>query len=358
MSLTIITWPINENNVTKEKDHNSTHIPFTRHKNIINALSKVFKDATYIFQNAKMNEIEKEIKECELIDLEYLEFLKHAYSSYIESDMDSSYISEYDFGLVAYYFTKDSNKFNKEFVKNLNKLPYYLRCGFYTGDRETSIFDNTYKTSLKSAHNSFYVNDMNLEENDIIYCCNVSPGHHSTNDKYNGYCFLNNAAILASLLSKKYDKVCMLDLDFHHGDGAQKIFENNDKVLTISIHGDPSVSFPFYTGYEDETVPGSNYNFPISKKTNANDYFDVLKKAIKIVVDHEPKILIIPFGADTVISDPQGSFNISPNDYVTMGKLIKEHIQIPIIVTQEGGYDIDVVGDVVVNFMRGLVKVI
>lgn len=349
MSLQIISCPINEINVTKEKEYESTHIPFTRHKKIIDELSKVFEEKTFIFQNTEISEIEKEIKESGLIDLEYLKFLKHAYSSYMKSDMDPSYVSEYDSGLVAYYF-------NKEPVKNLYKLPYYLRCGFYTGDRETSIFDNTYEFALKSAYNSFLVSKMNLVENSVIYCCNVLPGHHATNKKYNGYCFLNNAAILASLLLKKYDKICILDLDFHHGDGTQKIFENNNQVLTISIHGDPSVSFPFYTGYEDETVIGSNYNLPLDKNIAANSYFECLKKAIKIIIEYKPQILIIPFGADTVISDPQGSFDLCVNDYVTIGNLIKENIRLPIIITQEGGYDINVVANIVVNFMKGILE--
>jgi acetoin utilization deacetylase AcuC-like enzyme len=349
-NLTIFSGAINDEIITNEKNYKSTHKPFTRHKNIIKALSEIYDNTTFVFQNNTIEEIEKEVESSNLVDSRYLKFLKNAYLSYIQSDQDPSYMSEYDFGLVAYYFSKEP-------VKCLDKLPYYLQCGVYTSDRETSIFDYTYNAALQSAYNSLLVNKMNLKDTDVVYCCNVLPGHHSTNNGYNGYCFLNNAAILASLLLEKYNKVAILDLDFHHGDGTQKIFENNNKVLTVSLHGDPSNIYPFYTGYTDEnSIERCNYNYPLNKKTNVNDYLQCLKIAIKVISEYQPDVLIIPFGADTVSSDPQGSFDLNIKDYSVIGTMIKENFNTPIIVTQEGGYDISCVSTVVINFISGLVN--
>lgn len=346
--LTIVSSPVNEDIINVEACQTNTNLPFTRHKIIMKTLSAIYSDATFVTQEIEFEEIEHCVRESGLISKSYLEFLKFAHESYMMSDKNPELLSNYDQGLIANYFCKGSQ------CSNEKKLPYYLRCGIYTSDRDTSIFDYTYDAVLTSAYNSFIASNL-IEHNSVIYCCNIIPGHHATEAQYNGYCFLNNAAICSSLLIEKYNKIAMLDLDFHHGDGAQEIFKSENKVLTISIHGDPSSSYPFYTGYIDENDEvNGNYNFPIKKDTSINDYLKVLDSALDIIIKYNPNVLVIPFGADTCINDPQGSFQLTVEDYAVIGKHIKSRLTIPTIVTQEGGYNLDVVGNVVCNFLDGL----
>lgn len=77
--------------------------------------------------------------------------------------------------------------------------------------------------------------------------------------------------------------------------------------------------------------------------------------AIDVIINFCPKILIIPFGTDTVRSDPQGSFDIGIDDYKAIGNLIRNKFIGTIIVTQEGEYDLDVICTIVVNFLSGLI---
>ena len=65
------------------------------------------------------------------------------------------------------------------------------------------------------------------------------PGHHAYADMAGGFCFLNNTAIAAQRLRQKHQRVAVLDVDVHHGNGTQGIFFERDDVLTVSIHADP-----------------------------------------------------------------------------------------------------------------------
>ena len=81
-----------------------------------------------------------------------------------------------------------------------------------------------------------------------------SPRHAGL---YGGYCFFNNAAIVAHhLATTTASKVTVLDVDYHHGNGTQQIFYERDDVQYVSLHGDPVRAYPYKTGYADETGTG------------------------------------------------------------------------------------------------------
>lgn len=105
-------------------------------------------------------------------------------------------------------------------------------------------------------------------EGEASFALTRPPGHHAHANRYGGYCFLNNAAIAAQhMISKGAKKVAILDIDYHHGNGAQDIFYERGDVLTISIHADPTHQFPFFMGYANETGrndgQGANLNIPL-----------------------------------------------------------------------------------------------
>ena len=65
-------------------------------------------------------------------------------------------------------------------------------------------------------------------------------GRHAFRDVAGDFCFLNNSAIAAAHLQLKHERVAILDVDIHHGNGTQGIFYERSDVLTISIHADPA----------------------------------------------------------------------------------------------------------------------
>ncbi|KAG0738787.1 hypothetical protein G6F24_017523 [Rhizopus arrhizus] len=98
------------------------------------------------------------------------------------------------------------------------------------------------------------------------------PGHHAGADFFGGYCFLNNAALAAQALRDAgAERVAILDVDYHHGNGTQSIFYERGDVLTVSVHGDPTTEYPFFLGYADEhgagAGAGANLNLPLAAGT-------------------------------------------------------------------------------------------
>ena len=85
------------------------------------------------------------------------------------------------------------------------------------------------------------------------------PGHHAAADLYGGYCFLNNAAIAAQfLIDRGAERVAILDVDYHHGNGTQAIFYDRPDVLFLSLHGRSARGVSrIFLGFADETGAGA-----------------------------------------------------------------------------------------------------
>ncbi|XWV26207.1 acetoin utilization deacetylase [Tupanvirus soda lake] len=351
--LTIVTTPMDTVIVRKEESFNTTNKPFTRQYKIFKKLEETFLSANYLISNFDVKDIRSVLETYPCVSCDYLDFLENAFKSHLESNDNDEYVSPYDGGLVNYCFSKTMP------VKKSNKLPYYMQCGLYSNDFTTSIFDYTNVFALQSAYNGIIAAN-SLRNDSVIYCLNVFPGHHAAKDFYSGYCFLNNAAICAYELLKKYNKVAILDIDYHHGDGTQKIFYDDPRVLTISIHGDPASNYPFYVGYIDEIGEGYgeayNYNYPLPKGSDINAYINKLTDALEIISVFDTDILVIAFGGDTYNNDPQGGFCLNLDDYKTIGSFIRKSVNKPIIITQEGGYYLDDIDKIVSNFVESLIK--
>lgn len=90
------------------------------------------------------------------------------------------------------------------------------------------------------------------------------PGHHAGPYYALGFCLFNNVAVAASYLLRRrnLERVLILDIDAHHGNGTQEIFYNSNKVLYISLHEDPE-GFPG-TGFVDEIGEGEGIGYTVN----------------------------------------------------------------------------------------------
>ncbi len=186
------------------------------------------------------------------------------------------------------------------------------------------------------------------------------PGHHAGKNYCGGFCYLNNAALAAERLSKNNkNKIAILDIDYHHGNGTQEIFYENDNVLYVSIHADTRCAFPYYWGSADETGKGKgkgyNINIPLDIYCNTQKYLNNLNIAIDYINKFNGDFLIISFGTDIFSKDPLGTFDISEEDFSKIGEQIKR-INLPILIVQEGGYNLDNIGKCATNFLEELTK--
>jgi acetoin utilization deacetylase AcuC-like enzyme len=148
-----------------------------------------------------------------------------------------------------------------------------------------------------------------------------------------------------------------LDLDYHAGNGTQDIFDGRNDIMRISIHADPKYDYPSFSGYATENTK-TNINIIFDKKCPIDKYILYVSTAMFHINQFDPDVLIIPLGTDTLKTDPDASklygANLETNDFITIGKLIKNTFNKNIIVTQEGGYDLDNVPTAVHNFLLGI----
>jgi len=187
------------------------------------------------------------------------------------------------------------------------------------------------------------------------------PGHHAGADFFGGYCFLNNAAIAAQALidgagGERKQRVAVLDVDYHHGNGTQAIFYARADVLTVSIHGDPLTEYPFFLGHADERGAGAgegfNLNLPLPRGTNFTTWRVALGQALDAVAAFKADALVVPMGLDTFEGDPISGFTLQSPDYFAVGEALAG-AGLPTVFTFEGGYAVDAVGTNAVNLLEG-----
>lgn len=189
------------------------------------------------------------------------------------------------------------------------------------------------------------------------------PGHHAGYDFFGGYCFLNNAALAAqalldgqSLRDGEAQRVAVLDVDYHHGNGTQSIFYDRSDVLTVSIHGDPRTEYPFFLGHADERGAGAgegfNLNLPLPRGTDFSRWRAALEQGLTAIDNFGAQALVVSLGVDTFEGDPISGFLLRSADYLDVGRAIAR-TRLPTVFVFEGGYAVGEVGINTVNVLEG-----
>jgi acetoin utilization deacetylase AcuC-like enzyme len=153
-------------------------------------------------------------------------------------------------------------------------------------------------------------------------------------------------------------KTAILDIDYHHGNGTQDIFFDRADVLTVSIHGHPDHSYPYFSGFADETGTGPgtgfNLNVPLPAGADEKAYLPALEKALRAIRKFKPEVLVVSLGLDILRGDPTGTFNIDPSSMTEIAGRIKS-LNLPLLIVQEGGYNLRGIKRGAESFFRGLV---
>jgi acetoin utilization deacetylase AcuC-like enzyme len=166
------------------------------------------------------------------------------------------------------------------------------------------------------------------------------PGHHAEPDKAMGFCIFNNAAIAASVALDRVGRVAIIDWDLHHGNGTQKIFYPDDRVLYCSVH--QGNIFP-HTGWVDEIGLGKGKGFtlnaPLRPGSTIADYHFVFEQVfIPALERFRPDAIIISAGQDALSDDPKSGMLLFPGDYGTLTRLLRDATEHPLALILEGGY--------------------
>jgi acetoin utilization deacetylase AcuC-like enzyme len=190
-----------------------------------------------------------------------------------------------------------------------------------------------------------------------VYALCRPPGHHAGPDFMAGYCYLNNAAIAARALCGEGERVAVLDIDYHHGNGTQAIFYRDPDVCYGSLHINPHTAYPYFAGYADERGmgpgEGTNWNVPLDPGTTEREYLAALEGLLERVARFDPRWLVVSAGFDTYVEDPISAFEITTAGFRHIGARIRALAK-PTLVVQEGGYHVPHLGQNVVALLGAL----
>ncbi|SMG11585.1 histone deacetylase family protein [Paraburkholderia susongensis] len=231
------------------------------------------------------------------------------------------------------------------------------KLGFYSMDAGAPINAGTWAAVSSSANSALTGADAVSNGAHAAFALCRPPGHHAGREYMGGYCYLNNAAIAAQhAIAQGAQRVAVIDVDFHHGNGTQDIFYDRSDVLFVSIHGEPSVSYPYFSGRADERGIGDgtgfNLNLPLPKGTLWSGYEAALNRACAAVAAHTPDMLVVSLGVDTFEHDPISHFRLRTDDYLRLGEALGR-LQVPTLFVMEGGYMVDEIGINAVNVLLG-----
>ena len=124
------------------------------------------------------------------------------------------------------------------------------RAGWWGLDTANPLVAGTYVAARAAVDVALTTVDLVLGGERAAYGLCRPPGHHAARSMAGGYCFFNNAAIAAEAIVRATgERVAILDVDYHHGNGTQQIFWRRGDVLYVSLHADPDRQYPFFLGW-------------------------------------------------------------------------------------------------------------
>ncbi len=233
------------------------------------------------------------------------------------------------------------------------------RLGAHCFDTATPIVEGTAAAARAAVDIGLTALDLVLAGAPLAYGLCRPPGHHAGRNLIGGYCFFNNAAIVAeSVRARGAERVAILDVDFHHGNGTQQIFWERSDVLYVSLHGDPRGIYPYYSGYATERGAGdgegTTLNLPLAPGTDGDAYLAALNEGLNAIHAFDADApLVISLGFDTYHADPICNLALRTNDYARIGRAIAD-LGAPAVALQEGGYAVDALGANAVAFLGAL----
>jgi len=268
---------------------------------------------------------------------EYLDFLQKAHALWIEAGRAGDAFP-YTFPVVG--------------RRHLGLQRIDALLGQFSFDTSTPIGPGTWDAAYWSAQTALAALNAALAGERVAFGLCRPPGHHAGSDYLGGYSYLSNAAICAeAALASGTNRVAILDVDYHHGNGTQDIVAGRKAIAFCSIHADPSTDYPFFWGHADESR-GNVLNIPLPRGTDWSAFAPSLDNALDWIAGCDPEILIVSFGADTHEADPISHFKLKTRDYGPMARRIAS-LGLPTIIVMEGGYAIDHLGANVAEFLGG-----
>lgn len=235
---------------------------------------------------------------------------------------------------------------------------FHAVVGRYCYDTMTLIGPGTWAAARASVDCALTAVDLVLAGEPAAYALCRPPGHHATRSGYGGSCYLNSAALAARALHLAgHERVAVIDLDAHHGNGTQAIFWDDPEVLYGSVHVDPGAGwFPHVFGYADErggaAAPGATLNVPLAEGTGDDDWLTAVDELADWAREAGTTALVVSLGVDAAAEDPESPLVVTDAGYRAAG-VILGGLGVTSVIVQEGGYHLPSLGGLVAAYLTG-----
>ncbi len=230
------------------------------------------------------------------------------------------------------------------------------RAGAFGYDTMTLVGPGTWEAARSAADCALTAVDLVVGGAGSAYALCRPPGHHVTARAYGGSCYLNNAAIAAqSLRSQGHQRVAVVDVDAHHGNGTSAIFYDRGDVFYGSVHVDPGAGwFPHYVGHASEHGSGdgvgANRNLPLLPGAGDREFVAAVTALASSVAEHGASAVIVSLGVDAAADDPESPLRVTADGYRSAGEALAS-LALPTVLVQEGGYHLPSLGGLVAAFL-------
>lgn len=234
----------------------------------------------------------------------------------------------------------------------------HARAGRYCYDTMTLIGPGTWAAARAAVDVAATAAALTWSGAGVTYALCRPPGHHATRSAFGGSCYLNNAAVAAEQLRRcGAERVAVVDLDAHHGNGTQALFYDRADVLYASVHVDPGAGwFPHVVGFADECGRGAGLgttlNRPLAPGTGDREWLAAVAEIRSAVDDFAADAVVVSLGLDAAKTDPESPLEVTEEGYRRAGALLAGIA--PTVAVQEGGYDLDRLGPLAVAALSGL----
>ena len=166
--------------------------------------------------------------------------------------------------------------------------------------------------------------------------------HHAHRDSAAGFCYVNDIVLAIHKLQSKFKKILYIDLDVHHGDGVEEAFSSTNRVATFSIHKYESGYFPG-TGALGDTGSGRGQhhtiNVPLQEGITDKMYTEIFTRLLpNIITSFGPDCVVLQCGADCLVGDPLGGFNLTPAAICDCVERVMSY-NLPTLILGGGGYN-------------------
>jgi acetoin utilization deacetylase AcuC-like enzyme len=212
-------------------------------------------------------------------------------------------------------------------------------------DADTFMSPESRDVALLAAGAAVQAAEHAIDQREAAFALVRPPGHHAEAGKAMGFCLFNNVAVAAAaMIARGLERVAIVDIDVHHGNGTQAMFYRDPRVLYVSTH-----QYPFYPGTGAGTEVGQRdgegftVNVPMEAGCTDGDFLLVHRAVIAPILDaFAPQLTLVSAGYDAHEDDPLASMRMTAAGYAAvvarLRRIASRHGALALVT--EGGYDL------------------